>query len=503
MARNVLAYSEIINSSGEQVSPEEFVVILSGSQIKMILAFLESYSLWKSSWEYPTNEQWDILEAFIADTYLRLGGEKVYNIANKLGEINTTLQEMRDKMGSGSGDGSGNTIQDLIFWLKILFAISGGGFAPGTTTPILGQIRDESEAANTKLEAQKVELANIVEKLQGLIDKQCQPLVQSVRLPQDIVDSGFNLIKNGSWVDGDNNGIAGAFYPHYWLVDGNASIGEYPGREFTSGRYLLTINGETACAVRQSAIIPAGYAMPKVIMTWPDGFADDQGLIKVYVNNSEVVQSIVEQSGTYYEADFNATAGDTIKIELLYGQGSISVFGTLELFVYADGITVTQEVTLPSIGGSQGKGRNRLIKPDKRMWETTYDDEEVSAGNWLVDKLEATSDWFGLRLAEVKGVAQELTSTRIFRIDSSTKICNVYFATSMPSPSASNISVDVYNGTAWETVKNCTVTASYAIKVDFPDFVGDKLIRIILNPVSNTNTDGDFWFYDLEIEEID
>jgi len=512
MARNVLAYSDIFNSSGEQFSPEEFVVILTGSQIKTVLSFLESYAYWKSSWSYPTMEQWDIVDAFIADIYLRLGGEQVYQIAEKLNLINNTLEEMRDKMsdGSGGGDGSGNTIQDLIFWLKLLFAVTGAGGLAENSIPILGQIRDESELSNSNLatlnvemEEQRLQLVEIASKLQGLIDKECQPLVQSVRLDSNITSQSTNLLRNGDWQTGESRGIENAFYPDYWLVVGEPGDSEFCGRAFLGGVYCLTMITETTPIVRQTAIIPPGYEMPKIVMTLPQEAVEfGAATVNVYVNNELTELSIVESSSTYFEVDFNAMSGDAIKVELTATGSPTATFGVIELLVWPTSLPVSSEVSLPTIGGSLGKGRINQIKPDKRQWATSYSDPGVE-GNWIVDKLEALSDWFGLRLTEVKGMSQSLQAVRIFRMDSSTKICNVFFNTSMPDTGYSSVTVDVYNGDVWSTVKNCTVTGSYAIKVNFPEFIGDKLVRITLNPVLDGLADGDFWLYDMEIEKID
>lgn len=435
-------------------------------------------------------------------------------------DINTTLQERLQgiedaiKQGGEGGDGSGNTIQDLIFWLKILLAVSGGGggLAPETTTPFLSLINSSIAAGNlvdimgelnqTTLETKNnAELELIADKLQALVDKTCPTPVQSVRLPKEVIDSGYNLLKNGSWLDGQTNGIPSAFYPDYWLVVGNAANDEYPGRTMIGGVQHLVINGEASCIIRQSALIPPGYGLPKFIMTWAGNFIADKGEVKIYVNNELIQPAIVEESASYLEMDFNAVSGDTVKVELTNFDASLNYFGVAELFVYADELTVTQQVTLPTIGGSLGKGRNRDIKPDKRQWVTTYNHPDTAV-NWIVDKLETLADWFGLHFKASKTVAQSLTATRIFRVDSTTKLCNIFFNTSIPEDGAGAVTVDVFNDTSWETIKTCTVSSSYAIKADFGDAVGEKLIRISFNP-STVAGGQDFWFYDLQIEEID
>lgn len=444
------------------------------------------------------------------------------NLDQLLNQLNTTLNDRLQGIenailsGGSGGDGSGNTIQDLIFWLKILFAVSGAGVAEGggTTTPILGLINSAITAGNITQEMADLiqatienknnpELELIADKLQLIADKDCSTsLVSSVSLPQNIFDQGYNLLKNGNWGEGDDRGITNAFYPDYWLVVGNAGNGEYPRRSLINGVYTLGIIAEMNCAVRQSAIIPAGYGMPKIISTLPQSLEFGAARFKVYVNNQIVELSIVENTETYFEADFSASEGDTVKIELDgLGGGSLAKFGVTELFVWPVGINVSTEVTMPQIGGSMGKGRNRAIKPDKRLWETTYGSQD-SAENWLVDKLEALGDWWGMVLRASKTVARSLTATRIFRMDATTKLCNVYFNTSIDPAGGAMITVDTFDGDAWQTIRQCTVTGSYVTKIDFPEFVGDKLVRISFNP-SIPPGGQDFWFYDLEIEEID
>lgn len=447
------------------------------------------------------------------------------NLDQLLTAINTTLNERLQGIenailsgGSGSGDGSGNTIQDLIFWIKILFAVTGGGLAEGgaTITPILSLINSSITAGNlnqimailnesTLDTRNNAELQDIADKLQLLVEKDCSPsLVNSVSLPSDILDQGYNLIKNGNWIDGSSNNIPNAFYPDYWLVVGNPSNGEYPTRSLVNGIYVLGITTETTCIVRQSAVIPAGYTMPKLVCTLPAGGSVEFGAarFRVYVNNSLVNLSVVESTDIYFEADFSAAEGDVVKIELdASGGGSLAKFGVLELFVWPTGITVNNQVTMPQIGGSMGKGRNRAIKPDKRLWETAYGSQD-SEDNWLVDKLEDLGDWWGMVLRASKEVVRSLSATRIFRMDTTTKLCNVYFNTSIDPGGPTNITVDMFNGSTWETIRTCTITGSYVTKVDFPEFVGDKLIRISFNPTIAAGGQ-DFWFYDLEIEEID
>lgn len=440
------------------------------------------------------------------------------NLDQLLTAINTTLNErlqgIEDAIlsgGSGSGDGSGNTIQDLIFWLKIFFAVTGGGLAEGgaTTTPILSLINSAIAAGNlnpimatlnqSTLETKNnVELQDIADKLQLLVDKQCSTaLVNSVSLPSDILDQGYNLIKNGDWADGENRNIPAAFFPFYWVSAGNPSNGEYWTRGGTAGNYYISNIEEVNCELRQTAILPAGYSMPKIIIRAPEGITLNFNLT-IYVNNSPVPISIVENTSNYYEADFNAVSGDSIKIELDAVGCNIARVGEISLMCYPVG--VEQVISLPPIGGSLGKGRNRAVKPDKRLWETTYLNPDTEA-NWLVDKLEALSDWFGMRLVASKTLVRSLTATRIFRLDTSTKLCNVHFATSW-SGGGTNVTVDVFNNGSWETVRTCNISGSYVTKIDFPDTVGDKLVRINLNP--NITAGGqDFWFYDLEIEEID
>lgn len=500
MARNVLAFGDIFNSSGEQLSPEEFVVILSGSQIKMILAFLESYSLWQSSWTYPSREQWDVVDAFVAEIYFRLGGESVYQISEKLENINVTLQEIRDKIGSGDGDGSGNTIQDLIFWLKILFAVAGGGggLAPTTTTPLLAQIRDEGEITNTKLENQITQFEAMVEKLQGLIDKQCPVPVQSVRLDNGVLSQSSNLLRNGMWSEGQNNGISGAFYPHYWLVVGDAGNFEYPGRETLGSSYALTITEENNCIVRQTAIIPPGYELPKIIVSLPDGYDMGGAKINVYVNNSLVSQSIVESTATYYEADFNAEAGDGVKIELT-AEGSSAMFGVIELLVWPASLPITNVVQLPTIGGSMGKGRKIKVQPDKKRWEV-IDSVGNALTNWVVDKIHATADWLSLRLLTDNSGDQELQIAQDFNLDASVNFCHVNFTMSGYNQVAR---IELFNDGIWEYFRDCAGSGDFSVTVPLGHVSGDdKRLRMyvsIYQPIGEIPFD----LYNIELELVD
>lgn len=501
MARNVLAYSDIFNSSGEQLSPEEFVVILSGSQIKFVLSFLESYAYWKSSWSYPTIEQWDFIDSFIADTYLRLGGEKVYEIANKLNEINITLQEMRDKMGEGSGDGEGNTIQDLIFWLKILFAVAGGGggFAE-STTPILAQIRDEGATTNTRLNDQITQFEAMVEKLQGLIDKQCAVPVQSVRLDSGILEQSSDLLRNGNWLEGDNNGISGAFYPHYWLVVGDAGNFEYPGRENLGATYALTITEENNCVVRQTAIIPPGYELPKIVMSLPDGQDKGGAKVNVYVNGELVTQSVVENTATYYEADFNATAGDGVKVELT-ALGSSALFGVIELLVWPTSLPVSNVVQLPSIGGAMGKGRTMKIQPDKKQWEVIDYTGFGTLGNWIIDKMYETADWVSMRLLPSATETQELQIQKEFNLDASIQACHVNF--SMSGGENPIARVELFNDGVWEVFRDCIGNGDFSVTVPMGEVPGpDKRVRLHVS-IYQPQDGIPFDIYNIELELVD
>lgn len=503
MARNVLAYSDIFNSSGEQLSPEEFVVILSGSQIKFVLAFLESYAHWKSSWTYPTDEQWDNVDAFIAQTYFRLGGEKVYDIANKLGEINTTLQEIRDKMSSGEGDGEGNSIQDLIFWLKILFAVAGGGDFTESTTPLLAQIRDESATANTKLSDQITQFEAMVAKLQGLIDKECQPMVQSVRLDSGVLAESTDLLRNGNWLEGDDNGEPGAFYPDYWLVVGDPESGQFPGRSLISGVQHLIITTETNCLVRQTAIIPPGYELPKVVLSSPAGVDKDAVKISVYVNNDPVTLSVVEDEGNYFEADFNATARDAVKIELSAEGGAAAYFGTLELLVWPTALPISNVVQLPTVGGSMGKGRKMKVQPDKKRWNViTYAGGDTLT-NWVIDKIEETADWLSMRLLASSTEDQELQITQEFGLDASVKVCHMNFT--MTGSEGSSARVEFFNDGVWEFLRDCGGSGDFSVSIplqDVGDVGGEKRLRMYLNiyqPIDSVPFD----LYNVELELID
>lgn len=485
-----------------------YLFVVSFSEMALLSSCLSNTPYWQSAWDGVFSEEEQQIKIDLLDELqAKLRGEKVELITTALNAINTTLQEMRDKMGSGSGDGEGNTIQDLIFWLKILFAISGGGGAlqgggnaPLTTTPILSQIRDESEVANTKLEEQKVELANIVTKLQGLIDKQCAT-VQSVRLDSGILNESTDLLRNGAWSEGGSNGVSGAFYPNYWLVVGNPSNAEFPSRALIGGVYVLVITTENNCTLRQTAIIPPGYELPKIVMTLPAGETSAGCKITVYVNNEVVPLSIVEDTATYFEADFNASARDAVKVELTAEGSSSATFGTLELLVWPTALPISNVVTLPTIGGSMGKGRKIVVQPDKKKWEVIDSSGSNTLVNWIIGKLDATADWVSMRLLSDDSEEQELQIAQEFKLDASVNVCHVNFTMSGGETPITRI--ELFNDGVWEYFRDCTGSGDFSVTVPLGEISGDeKRIRMFVSvyqPVDGIPFD----LYGVELELID
>lgn len=499
MARELIAYSDIFsNSSGEEIVPEEFVVILSGSQIKTLQSFLNFYAVWRSSWSYPSNEEWDKIEAHIGQINFRLGGESVYQIAEKLNEINTTLQEMRDKMGSGNGDGEGNTIQDLIFWLKILFAISSGGgaLAPEEiTTPLLSEVVDRLTGIGVVGGISNVMLDEIRQELAGIKAKINATPPAPLIIQGEAAQNQYDLLVNGGWYEGTTQGLV--FYADNWTYLGGNEDSETPQRLTSGGVWYLYFIAETQKSVKQNVRIPSGYGALNLRITNPAGVVFGQLLVKIFLSGELVEEIELPNGDTFWEHPIYGNGGELIGIEIRAEMTTASC-GVVELIGYPVGITSTQQIT--GVGGNMGKGKVTKIKADKGAWTATGDSPSLES--FVVGKLDALNDWLALRVLASKTVAHNLNAVRIISINPTAKVCHMNWSVNMSDGIGSYFKVEMFDGDVWQDVRNCTVSGSFGATVDFDGVNGaDKLIRLTINaiqPIGGLNFD----LFELDIEEI-
>lgn len=505
-------FNEPSNNSLSWKYDREFLFSLKFSEMALLSSCLANTPYWNSAWDGDfTDKQKEAREDLLDDLQAKLRGEPVDTIAEKLEAINNTLGEMRDKMGSGNGDGEGNTIQDLIFWIKLLFALTTStppaGLAPAsvTTEPYLSLINDKLAGLGLIMGLQTASLEEIRAELEGIKEKECPSpsfSLPPVYIPQEIADNAMDLLRNGSWQTGRQ--VNTLFVADNWAYDSEEF--DSPGRQLISGVYHLNFIQETQATISQTVRVPPGYG--NVLLRIDNRNMEGLEGMTVEVDLSGSLIESIQLTGDNYEKSLYGNGGESLTIRLFCHDTS-GFIGTVELLAFPVGLTTKTQVL--GIGGQRGKGKitaDRLVKDE---W-TVIEDTGSGLTDWVVEKLDATRDWLVMRLTGEGGALglSSLLAAKEYRLDFGTKIATVSFNMSRDEGGNSSVQLEYLDASSeWILANTAQTDGKHVFKIDFPNIFGEehesynKIIRVVFNGYKESEQNKDFFIYDLEIEESD
>lgn len=499
---------ERIRDSSEGVA----VLLLRPHSLKVI-NWLAQIVEWRNFIKETSVNHDDTLQEIYSDmtnVYINLD-EHLTNIAQILNE---RLQGIENAILEGGGEGG--RMYDLIQLLMLVFGISPAGLAslgnlqaPTQLSEVgfLSQMKDIMTGQAVIEGSENVLLQGVIDKLQGLIDKECSPVaVPIVQNAGDVVGSGLQLIQNGNWQEG--KAIAGTvegFLPDYWQHIGNIGDGQYPNRSDVDGDKYLYINHEMNTTLIQVVTIPTGYGSVVMSNQLPAGLEFGGLRIRLVnpTNNAPWPKTVISNEPLFIEWAIDVKGGDRVKIMIDCPNSPDARVGQLKMFAYATSLPVSTTTNVGGIGGSMGKGRKRGIKPVKQQWTVTNISDPNDLANWVIERIEAAHDFAAMRFKQVKEKVQSFTLTRIIRADASVRIANLSFNVSMPASGNNSFTLDYFDGLAWVTSDTALVSGAYLWRIDFPEsLTGDRLIRLNINTDLDGVSDDGFDLWDLEIEEI-
>lgn len=500
---------ERIRDSSEGVA----VLLLRPHSLK-VLNWLAQIVEWRTFIEETSPNHDDTLQEIYSDmtnVYVNLD-KHLTDIAQIL---NDRLQGIENAIAEGGGEGG--TLYDLIQLLMLVFGVSPAGLAslgnlqaPTQLSEVgfLSQMKDVMTGQAVIEGSENVLIQGIIDKLQGLIDKECSPIaIPIVQASQDVTGSGLQLIENGNWLEGRAvSGTVNGFLPDYWQHIGEIANDEYPYINDVDGDKYISINHEANTVLIQVVTIPAGYGSVVLSNNIPAGVEFGGLRIRVVnpANNFPWPKTVITNEPRTIEWAIDVKGGDRVKIMIDCPNSPDGNCGELQMLAYATSLPTSNTTTVGGIGGSMGKGRKRGIQPVKQQWTVTSVNNPSNLANWVIEKIEAVHDFAAMRFKAVKSVLQSFALTRIIRADASVRIANLSFNASMPESGNNSFTLEFFNGSSWVQTGQALVSGAYLWRIDFPEeLTGDRLIRLNINADLDGVASGGYDLWDLEIEEID